>query len=426
MSARAEAGGVKIAIIGGGSTYTPELVLELAKTPGVGTVVLHDIDEGRLGVVGGFVDRMFAHQGSAVRTHLTCDLDSALDGASFVLTQIRVGGSAARVKDETIALRHGFIGQETTGAGGFAMALRTVPVIVEIAERIRALAPEAFLVNFTNPAGLVAEAAGRAGVRCIGLCSIPKSFEDAFRAIHERAVDVESFGLNHLSWIRSVRVDGEDRLPEFLSTWPQGGDISRSVVDALGLLPNPYLRFYYSPARMLEAQQAEARTRADEVVELERATLERFGDPELTELPPELAQRGGSGYSAAAVAFVSSVIENRGDVQVLDVPNAAALEGFPNDAVVEVPCRVDASGATPIAQDPLPEHCLGLMRAVKSYERLTIDAALTGSRDTALTALTSHPLVGDVDRASALLDDILAAHADELVRWSLPPARPLQ
>jgi 6-phospho-beta-glucosidase len=408
---------VKLAVIGGGSTYTPELVFELTEpgAPAVTELALHDIDAERLDVVGGFCERILRHRRSPIHLTRTTDLDAAVAGASFVLTQMRVGGSAGRVADETIPLRHGVIGQETTGPGGFAMALRTIPAVLAVADRVRALAPGATLVNFANPAGLVTEALVRAGYPAVGLCNIPLTFEKFLAGTLGGPVEVHSFGLNHLSWIRAVVHDGRDRLPELLERFPDGPEMPARLVRLLRMIPNPYLRYYYLTAEMLARQRA-GPTRAEEVVAIERATLARYRDPALVERPPELAARGGAWYCTAAVAFIRAVSGDTGERQVLNVANRGALPGMPDDAVVEVPCRVGAGGAAPIPQEPVPEHCLGLMRAVKSYERLTVEAATSGSRETALLALVTHPLVRDLDVAEPLLDELLAAHAPHLPR----------
>jgi 6-phospho-beta-glucosidase len=414
-------GPMKVAVIGAGSTYTPELAFELAsdRAPGgVTTLALQDIDGERLAVIAAFVRRILAARGCAIEVEETTDLDAALRDASFVLTQIRVGGQAGRVLDETIPLKYGCIGQETTGPGGFAMALRAVPVLTSIAEQLRELAPDAWLVNFANPAGLATEAIQRTGVKCVGLCNIPLTLERAFAGAFGDGTVVESFGLNHLSWVRGI-VDpsGEDRLPQVLASFPEDGDWPRRVVDTIGMLPNDYLRYYYRTSYML-AKQRSSVPRAEEVMAIERATLERYADTSLTERPDELSQRGGAWYNACAVGFMRAVAGDAGERQALNVQNAGLLPFLPDDATVEVPCTVDAAGAHPLPQAPVPTHAAGLMESVKAYERLTIDAALSGSRRTALQALLAHPLVRDHDVAEPMLDELLAAHASYLPNFA--------
>jgi 6-phospho-beta-glucosidase len=411
---------MKLAVVGAGSTYTPELAFELVgnDAPGVTTLTLHDIDAARLAVVGGFVERILRHNGSSLEVEQTTDLDDALRGASFVITQVRVGGQAARYLDETIPLKFDCIGQETTGAGGFAMALRAVPVMTEIAERMLTVAPQAWLVNFANPAGLVAEAILRTGVRAVGLCNLPLTYERGLAGAFGEGTTLDYFGLNHLSWVRSVLdPTGTDRLPEVLASFPDEGEFPKKLVETIGLLPCYYLRYYYRTSAVL-AEQKSQQTRAEEVMEIERATLAKYADHALVERPPELSQRGGAWYNTAAVNFIRAVTRDSGQRQVPNVLNNGTLPGLPDDATVEVPCVVGASGAVPIGVTPPPEHASGLMEAVKAYERLTIDAALTGSRRTALQALMAHPLVRDHDVAAPLLDELLAAHTQHLPRFT--------
>jgi 6-phospho-beta-glucosidase len=413
---------VKLAVVGAGSTYTPELAFELVgdDAPGITTVALQDIDVERLSVVGAFVERILDHHGSSIAIEQTTDLNDALRGAAFVITQVRVGGQAARHLDETIPLKFDCIGQETTGAGGFAMALRAVPVMTEIAERMQTVAPDAWLVNFANPAGLVAEAILRTGARAVGLCNLPLTYERGLESAFGAGTVLDYFGLNHLSWVRSVvDASGRDRLPEVLATFPEDGDFPKRLVETIGLLPCYYLRYYYRTSAVL-AEQKSHPTRAEEVMEIERATLARYADPALVERPDELSQRGGAWYNTAAVNFIRAVTRDSGQRQVLNVLNNGTIAGLPDDATVEVPCTVTAAGAVPLPVAPPPEHAAGLMEAVKAYERLTIDAALSGSRRTALQALLAHPLVRDLDIAAPLLDELLAAHAHHLPRFTAP------
>jgi 6-phospho-beta-glucosidase len=420
---------MKLTVVGAGSTYTPELAVELCGTgtaarPPVTELVLHDVLPERLAVVAGFVRRILAAGGSPLQVTESTDLPSAVAGASFVLTQVRVGGQAARILDETIPLTHGCVGNETTGAGGFAMALRAVPVLTGIAETVQREAPQAWLVNFANPAGLVTEACRAVHPRTLGLCNIPLTWERGFSAAFG-AVQVESWGLNHLSYITSVRDDsGVDRLPGLLATFPEQGEAPRRLVQALGVLPNPYLRYYYLTGQMLASQQGAERTRAEQVLEIEADLLARYADPTLSSRPDQLSLRGGSWYSTAAVDVVRAITGDTGARQVLDVPNRTdtgdlVLPDLPAEAIVEVPCTVDAAGPHPLAltHTPPPDQ-LSLVRTVKAYEQLTIRAALSGSRDQALAALLVHPLVRDLDVAVPLLADLLRVHAGHLPRFA--------
>jgi len=420
-------GNPKIAVIGGGSTYTPELIEGLAiraqRLP-VGELVLHDIDQARLDVVGGLAERILRRQGFPGAFSCTTDRARAVDGAAFVLVQLRVGGLAARLQDELVPARFGCIGQETTGAGGFAKALRTVPVVLDIAEETaRRGAPGAWLIDFTNPAGLVAQALIDAGHRAIGLCNIPIGFQrmlaDRLGVPPER-VELEHVGLNHLSWERSVRVDGVDRLPELVDTYAdqlgEEVELPGELIRLVRALPSYYLRYFYLTERVLAEQLTET-PRAREVMEIERELLEMYADPSLDVKPKLLEQRGGAFYSEAAAMLVESLLADRGDTQIVNVKNGGAIPNLDPDAVVEVPCRVGASGAHPLPQRPLPPAMLGLVEQVKAYERLTITAAIAGDRQAALQALLANPLVRTYDVAAPLLDALLDAHREHLPRF---------
>jgi 6-phospho-beta-glucosidase len=422
-------GNPKIAVIGGGSTYTPELIEGVAvraRRLGIGELVLHDIDQGRLDVVGGLAARILRRQEFPGEFSYTTDRARALDGADFVLVQLRVGGLGARLKDELVPARFGCIGQETTGAGGFAKALRTIPVVLDIAaETARRGAPGAWVIDFTNPAGLVTQALIDAGHRAIGLCNIPIGFQRMLAdrlGVEPDRVELEHVGLNHLSWERSVRVDGVDRLPELIDGYAEQlgeeVDLPGELIRLVGALPSYYLRYFYLTERAL-AEQTTATPRAQEVMEIERTLLEMYADPALDEKPALLEKRGGAFYSEAAAMLVESLLADRGDTQVVNVRNGGAIPNLDADAVVEVPCRIDASGAHPLPQRPLPPDMLGLVEQVKAYERLTVAAANSGDRATALRALLANPLVRTYDTAAPLLDALLDAHRDHLPRFAV-------
>jgi 6-phospho-beta-glucosidase len=404
---------MKLAVIGAGSTYTPELVSHLSQLP-VDEVALHDIDSARLDVVGGLAERMLAKQdydGALVRTG---DLDRALDGAAFVLFQIRVGGQQARLRDETVPLRCSCIGQETTGAGGFAKAMRTVPVVLELAERVaERAAPGAWIVDFTNPVGIVTRALLDAGHRAVGLCNVAIGFQRSIAGllgVQPGRIEVDQVGLNHLTWIRAVRLDGRDVLPDLLGEHgdelAEEVDIPRRVLEDLGAIPSYYLHYFYAHDRVL-AEQRDGVPRAQTVAEIEHELLEMYKDPNLAEKPALLDQRGGAHYSEAAVGLVGSL--HRGDdaVHVVDVRNGGTLVGLAADDVVEVPARVGPAGPVPLPQAPLAPELLGLVQHVTAYERLAVEAALTRDPATARKALLSHPLVGQVDKVDALVDALL-------------------
>jgi 6-phospho-beta-glucosidase len=419
--------GVKVAVVGGGSTYTPELV-EGFVTRGdrlpVDELVLLDIDPERLSIVGALAGRMMRRVGWGGTLRLTADRDEALEGADFVIVQLRVGGQAARLKDETIPPEFGCIGQETTGPGGFAKALRTVPVVLELAEETaRRGAPGAWFVDFTNPTGLVTQALLDEGHRAIGLCNVAIGFQRRFAShfgVEPDRVSLEHVGLNHLSWERKVLVDGEDRLPAILETAldlvSDETDMPADLIREIGAIPSYYLRYYYLTDRVREHQRTH-RTRAEEVMEIEAGLLELYKDPSLDTKPKLLEERGGAFYSDAAAALVASLHAGTGDVQVVDVRNDGAIPNLPDDAVVEVSARVDREGAHPLPVDPLPPEMLGLVQHVKSYELLAIRAAMTGDRGVALKALMTNPLVRDYDTARPLLDALLEVNRGHLPRF---------
>jgi 6-phospho-beta-glucosidase len=404
---------MKLTVIGAGSTYTPELVSHMTRLP-VDELVLHDVDGERLDVVGGLARRMLAMQGYRGELVLTGDLDRALDGAAFVLLQIRVGGQQARLHDETVPLRYGCIGQETTGAGGFAKAMRTVPVVLELAERAaERAAPGAWIVDFTNPVGIVTRALLDAGHRAVGLCNVAIGFQRAIAGmlgVEPERVFVDQVGLNHLTWIRAVRLDGRDILGELLAEHgdelAEHVDLPRRVLDDLGAIPSYYLHYFYAHDRELAAQQTGV-PRAQTVAEIERELLRMYRDPSLTKKPALLDQRGGAYYSEAAVGLVASLVSDDGGVHVVDTRNGETLAGLAADDVVEVPARVGANGPVPLPQPPLAPELLGLVQHVTAYERLTVEAATTRDPIVARKALLAHPLIGQVDMVDALLDSLL-------------------
>ena len=418
--------GVKVSVVGGGSTYTPELVEGLASRADrlpVDELVLLDPDPLRLEVVGALAGRMLDRLGWGGRLVLTDRREEALEGADFVIVQLRIGGQAARLSDETIPGRFGAIGQETTGAGGFAKALRTVPVVLELAEEsARRGAPGAWFVDFTNPTGLVTQALLDGGHRAVGLCNVAISLQRRLAArfeVEPDRVSLDHVGLNHLTWERAVTVDGVDRMDAILedpSSYPGADEFPAELVRALRAIPSPYLHYYYFPTEVLEHQRTH-RSRAEEVMEIEAGLLELYRDPTLDEKPKLLDERGGAFYSEAAAALVASLHAGTGDVQVVNVRNGGAIPGLPDDDVVEVPARVDREGAHPLATSPLAPEMLGIVQHAKAYERLTIDAALSGDRTTARTALLANPLVGDYGVAAPRRDALLDANRAFLPRF---------
>jgi 6-phospho-beta-glucosidase len=408
---------MKLAVIGAGSTYTPELVSGLLRERGrldVRDLVLHDIDSERLEVVGGLARRMLERQGYRGRFALTGELDRALEDANFVLLQLRVGGQAARLHDEAIPAACGCVGQETTGAGGLAKAMRTVPVVLEIADRARELAANgAWIIDFTNPVGIVTRALLDADHRAIGLCNVAITFQRHIAAhlgVSADRVLVDQVGLNHLTWIRAVYLDGRDVLGDVLESFgdqlAREIELPRALLDELGAIPSYYLRYFYAEREVVEQQRAEP-PRAQVVRDIERRLLDLYRDPSLVEKPALLEQRGGAFYSDAAVALVASLTADTGDVQIVDVRNHGTVAGLADDDVVEVPARIGTDGAEPLPQRPLAPELLGLVQHVAAYERLATAAARTGDRNAARMALMAHPLVREYRLADELLDHLL-------------------
>jgi 6-phospho-beta-glucosidase len=414
---------MKVAVIGAGSTYTPELVSGLSRERhrfDVRELVLHDIDAQRLEVVGGLAQRMLARQAFEGALVLTSELDRALEGADVVLIQIRVGGQAARLSDETVPLACGCIGQETTGAGGFGKALRTVPVVLDIARRARELAAAgSWIVDFTNPVGIVTRALLDDGHRAIGLCNVAIGFERAMApmlGVEPERLVVDQVGLNHVTWVRAVWLDERDVLPELLAGHgdelaEMAGGLPRRLLDELGAVPSYYLRYFYAHDEVLAEQLGGATPRAATVAEIERELLAMYADPALASKPALLEQRGGAFYSEAATRLVASLATGDGAVHVVDTRNGATIAGLAQDDVVEVPARVGGEGAVPLAQRPLAPELLGLVAHVAAYERLAVQAAVSGSRSVALKALLAHPLVGQWGKVEPLLDGLLGATA---------------
>jgi 6-phospho-beta-glucosidase len=416
---------MKVAVVGGGSTYTPELVDGFARLRHllpVEELVLTDPNQERLDLVGGVSERILARQGHPGRLVRTTDLDQALDGATVVLLQLRVGGQDARNVDETLPLECGCVGQETTGAGGLAKALRTVPVVLDIAERVRTRADDrAWIVDFTNPVGIVTRALLDAGHRAVGLCNVAIGNQ---RRVAERLgvdpdrVTLDHVGLNHLTWTRRVLLDGVDVLPDLLDRAPEVMTPSGLPVDLLrrlGVWPSYYLRFYYAHDAVVAEQKA-APSRAAEVAAIERQLLDLYADPALDEKPALLEQRGGAYYSEAAVNLVASLVADRGDVQVVNLRNNGTLPFLDDSAVIEVPARVGSTGVTAEQVEPLAPLFAGLVAHVSAYEQLALDAAIHGGRDRVYRALLAHPLIGQHDVATRLTDLLLGANREHL-RW---------
>ncbi|MEU6763407.1 6-phospho-beta-glucosidase [Streptomyces sp. NPDC046853] len=421
---------MKLAVVGGGSTYTPELIdgfARLRDTLPIEELVLVDPAADRLELVGGLARRIFAKQGHPGRIVTTSDVDAGVADADAVLLQLRVGGQAARNQDETWPLECGCVGQETTGAGGLAKALRTVPVVLDIAERVRRTNPNAWIIDFTNPVGIVTRALLQAGHKAVGLCNVAIGFQRKFAKLLDVApgqVHLDHVGLNHLTWETGVRLggpDGDDILPKLLA---EHGDavaadlrMPREIVDRLGVVPSYYLRYFYQHDAVVEELKTKP-SRAAEVAEMERELLEMYGDPALDEKPALLGKRGGAFYSEAAVDLAASLLGNGGSpFQVVNTANNGTLPFLPDDAVIEVQAAVDGSGATPLAVPRLDPLFAGLIANVTAYEDLALKAAVHGGRDRVFKALLAHPLVGQYAYAEQLTDSLIA-HNREHLAWA--------
>ncbi|MFB7179939.1 6-phospho-beta-glucosidase [Streptomyces sp. NPDC056257] len=421
---------MKLAVVGGGSTYTPELIdgfARLRDTLPVTELVLIDPATDRLELIGGLARRILARQGHPGRVTTTADLDAGVDGADAVLLQLRIGGQAARLQDETWPLECGCVGQETTGAGGLAKALRTVPVVLDIAERVRRANPNAWIIDFTNPVGIVTRALLRAGHKAVGLCNVAIGLQRKFAALLDLApgdIHLDHVGLNHLTWELGVRrggPDGEDLLPGLLAAHGEAvaADLRlpRAVLDRLGVVPSYYLRYFYAHDEVVRELGTKP-SRAAEVAAMERVLLALYGDPALDEKPALLAKRGGAFYSEAAVDLAASLLGDSGPaLQVVNTYNNGTLPFLPDDAVVEVQARVDASGPRPLPAPRLDPLYAGLVSHVSAYEDLALDAALRGGRERVFKALLAHPLVGQYDLAEGLTDRLLA-HNKEHLPWA--------
>ncbi len=429
---------LKVAVFGGGSTYTPELVsgflARIEKFP-ITELWLMDIDKERLDIVGGFAQRMVAAKGSPFKVVLSTDQRESVRDADYVTTQLRVGHMEARRRDEYLGLRHGLIGQETTGVGGMGKALRTIPVILSIARDMRELAkPGAMLVNFTNPAGLVTQALSQYAPETpsVGVCNVPITAKMMILERLEQSVghkidpdhaELKTLGLNHLSWHRGFTVEGEDVWPQIMEEYiaelkaQAHPEWDPRTIEVLRMIPNYYLQYFYHTDKKLKSQEKWPPSRADEVIEVEKDLLRQYADPALNEPPADLMKRGGAWYSTVATQLLTAHHNDAGETHIVNVRNGEAVKEWPADWVLEMPSTVRKSGITPIATNPLPAGQFGLIAAVKAYELLTVEAAVHGDRDVAYQALLAHPLGPKADKVQAVLDDMLETHRDHLPQF---------
>ena len=434
---------LKIVTIGGGSSYTPELVegfiKRYDKLP-VTELWLVDIEEGRekLEIVGNLAKRMVEKAGVPMEVHISYDRREALKDADFVTTQMRVGLLDARIKDERIPLSHGVIGQETNGAGGMFKAFRTIPVILDIEKDIAELCPDAWLINFTNPAGMVTEALNRYGARqngkYIGLCNVPigmeKAAADVLNVKHED-LNMTFAGLNHMVFGTKVEVNGEDRTNDLIEALANGeiGQIVRNISDfswnaefirGLGMMPCPYHKYYFQREKMLQEELKEfskGQTRAEVVKGVEGELFELYKNPDLKEKPTQLEKRGGAYYSDAACRLITSIYNDTQDIQPVDFRNGDAISDIDPNSVVEVSCVITKEGPKPVKIGELPVASKGLIQEIKTFERLVVEAAVEGNVEKAILALTVNPLVASDSLAKVLVEELLEAHKDYLPQF---------
>ena len=418
---------MKLAVIGGGSTYTPELidgVLRRRDRLPIDTITLCDIDQSRLDVVGAFAKRMAEAGGGGIEIQLTNSQVEAVRGADFVVSQFRIGNQAARHRDEMIGRKYGLIGQETVGVGGFAKGLRTIPVALKLADTILKEAPQAQLLNFTNPAGMVTEALlrHRPELKTIGLCNVPWNIKQEISQTLSKPFDdleLDYVGLNHLSWVRGLKIAGEDASDSAIKGFrgltgkqAQGDDEpawTPESIDVLEAIPNYYLLYYYETEQWIKHQR-NFPTRASEVMEIERELLEKYRDPELRHKPEELMKRGGAYYSDSAAELMADIASDAGRTHIVNVRNNGAVPGMDPSVVMELPCIVGAHGATPKPTSAMRPDVDALVRNVKDFELLTIAAAVEADEDSALRALLSNPLGPDLSSVKAVWKTIKEEH----------------
>ena len=423
---------INVTVIGSGSTYCPELVDGFLKAKDdlkLKRLVLMDIDDRKRTIVGGLCERMIKAEGLDCEVIMTNDLDEALFGADFVVTQIRVGKLPCRHLDETIPLRYDLIGQETTGIGGFFKALRTIPVIKNICDKIEKICPDAWLINFTNPSGIVSEfVQNHTNVKSIGLCNVPIDMYDSIKEAAGEGVDITYVGLNHLSWITSVKKDGVELLdklfdegfaPKVMENIKDDGfDIE--CLKAVHAIPSSYLQYFYSRDTKLEHLKSDKKSRAHVCNEIEEQLLEMYNDPGLYVKPALLDKRGGHKYSLVAVNLINAIANDLNTLQVVNIKNNGTLHWLDDDDVVEIAALVGKDGAKPVHVDKLyNDHIIGLTTVVKKYEKLTVHAAMSGDDAAALNALMIHPLVGDFNKAKACYEEMKFAHGAFLPQFKI-------
>lgn len=417
---------IKLVVIGAGSTYTPELIEGLIKRKdllSIGEIALMDIDGGKLSVVGGLAARMIGAAGLNWKVTFHNDL-KCIEGASYVMTQIRVGKLAARILDEKIPLEYGMIGQETCGIGGFFKALRTIPVIFEIADKIKELAPDAYMINFTNPSGIIAEALKYKDIKSVGLCNCPYAMEKSVKdAIGLPDAEIEYVGLNHLSWITAIRYGGKDYIQEALDSGIQSqamknipaNGFSAEVLATVGAIPSTYLEYYYFRQSKLEKLKSETLSRGEVCFRLEKELLQKYQDTGLSIKPPELEQRGGAYYSEVAISLMEAIHNDRKTRHIINIKNNGALSFLDDEDIIETEAVVGKNEITPLpVSDFKNGHIISMMRTMKDYEKLAVKAALSGEKKDAIRALMQNPLCGDFNAVKACYERLYELNRDYL------------
>ena len=421
---------ITVAVIGSGSTYCPELVdgfLKAKDSLKLKKISFMDIDERKRTIVGDLCVRMLKNAGCDCEVVFTDDLDTSLQGADFVITQIRVGKLPCRHLDESIPKKYDLIGQETTGIGGFFKAQRTIPVIKHICDRIEAICPDAWLINFTNPSGIITEfVLNNTNVKNIGLCNVPIDMIDDVKEITGEDSKITYVGLNHLSWITSIKKDGKELLPGLIESGfspkvmanIKDDGFSMDCLKTIQAIPSSYLQYYYCREAKLQHQRESDKTRAQVCMEIEEQLLEIYQNKEIVTKPALLDKRGGHKYSLAAVSLVDSIANDKRDVHVVNIKNNGTLPFMADDDIVEIAAVIGSDGATPVpVTEPINDHIIGLMRVVKTYEKYAVEAAITGSDEAALKGLLVHPLVGDWEKAQKCFEEMKEAHKEYLPQY---------
>ncbi len=418
---------LKIAIIGAGSTYTPELmegIINKKDSLPVRKLYLMDIDRRKLEIVGGLCKRMAEHAGLNCKVVLTMDLDEALTDASFVCAQIRVGKLPARVLDEKIPLKYGLIGQETNGVGGFFKGMRTIPVIMDIVHHMEKICPDAWLINFSNPSGMIAEAVlNNSKIKMMGLCNVPINTIDAIKTkLNLPNAFVEYIGLNHLAWITGIYDNGKDYLEEAINSGIDSPimqnipklNFSHELIKTIGAIPTSYLIYYYYTEAQLKKEMEAPKCRGEVCMEIEEQLLDIYKNSEVNTKPELLSKRGGARYSEVAINLVDSIYNDRGDIQVVNVLNNGAIPFMDDNDAVEVSAYIGKNGATVIKSKCQNEHIKEYMKMIKAYEKHAVKAALTGDEDEAMKALLIQPLCRDYNKFKPAYDELKEAHKEHL------------